>query len=71
MGYQKHNHLTTSHIPGKQKVIASKESRFSNVKTKGMLFPRYLYQSWDLLSINPNIDLLVIQINKKFSDCVA
>ena len=54
---KKHNYLTTTHILGKQKVIASKEFRSCNVETKGMTFPRYLYQSLELLSINPNIDL--------------
>ena len=63
--------LTAAHIPGKQNIIADRESRVSHVDSKWMLSPRYLHQSLNLLSFKPDIDLFATQINRQFSDYVA
>ena len=63
--------LTAAHIPGKQNIIADRESRVSHVDSEWMLSPRYLHQSLNLLSFKPDIDLFATQINRQFSDYVA
>ena len=63
--------LTAAHIPGKQNIIADRESRVCHVDSEWMLSPRYLHQSLNLLSFKPDIDLFATQINRQFSDYVA
>ena len=54
--------LTAAHIPGKQNIIADRESRVCHVDSEWMLSPRYLHQSLNLLSFKPDIDLFATQI---------
>ena len=63
--------LTAAHIPGKQNIIADRESRVCHVDSEWMLSPRYLHQSLNLLSFKPDIDLFATQINRQFGDYVA
>ena len=63
--------LTAAHIPGKQNIIADRESRVYHVDSEWMLSPRYLHQSLNLLSFKPNIDLFATQVDRQFSDYVA
>ena len=55
--------LTAAHIPGKQNIIAERESRVCYIDSEWMLSPRYLHQSLNLLSFKPDIDLFGSQIN--------
>ena len=63
--------LTAAHIPGKQKIIANRKSRVCHVDSEWVFFPWYLYQSLNLQSFKPDIDLFVTQVNRQFNDYVA
>ena len=63
--------LTAAHIPGKQNIIADRESWVCHVDLEWMLSSRYLHQSLNFLSFKPDIGLFAIQINWQFSDYVA
>ena len=63
--------LTTAHIPGKQNIIADRESRVCHVNLAWMLSPMYLHQSFNLLSFKSDIDLFTTQIIRQFNDYVA
>ena len=63
--------MTAVRIPGKENIIADRESRVCHVDSEWMLSPRYLHQSLNLLSFKPDIDLFATQINRQFSDYVA
>ena len=62
---------TAAHIPGKQNIIADRESRVCLVDSEWMLSPRCLHQSLNLLSFKPDVDFFATQINSQFTDYLA
>ena len=71
VGYESNIQLAAAHIPGKQNMIADRESRVCYADSEWLLSPRYLHQSLNLLSFKHDIDLFATQINRQFSDYVA
>ena len=54
--------LTSALMPGKQSIIADRETRVCHVDFEWMLSLRYLHQSLNLLSFKPDIDFFVTAV---------
>ena len=63
--------LTAAYIPGKDNIIADRESRNKNVDTEWMLNPRFLKLALNYFNFLPCIDLFASRINKQFNTYVS
>ena len=63
--------MTAAYIPGKDNIIADRESRNKNVDTEWMLNPRFLKLALNYFNFLPCIDIFASRINKQFNTYVS